>query len=94
MSPSPIGSHISQPPNIIPHLPLRIVLNRHIRQLSRDLGDGALGNVSDLGEWVDGELREDAVRGLGTESIEGLEGGLEELLLREVDAEDEDLGEC
>ena len=94
MSPSPITTHISQPPDIIPHLPLCIVLNRHIRQLSGDLSDGALGDVSDFSEWVDGELGEDAVGCLWAEGVEGLEGCLQELLLGEVDAEDEDLEGC
>lgn len=91
MSPSSIRTHISQPSNIISHLPLCVVLNRHVGQLGRDLGDSALGDVADLGEWVDGEFGENAGGGLGAERVEGLEGCLQELLLREVDAEDEDL---
>ena len=94
MSSAPVASHISQSPDIIPQLPLRIVLNRQSRQLSRDLGHGALWNISNLGEWVDGELGQNAGGGLGTQSVERLEGCLEQLLLREVDAEDEDLVVC
>ncbi len=49
-------------------------------------------DVSDLGEWVNGELGEDAVGGLWAEGVEGLERCLQEFLLGEVDAKDEDLG--
>lgn len=51
-------------------------------------------DVSDLGEWVNGELGEDAVGGLWAEGVEGLERCLQEFLLGEVDAKDEDLGGC
>lgn len=61
MSPAPITSHISQPSNVIPHLPLRIVLNRHIRQFRSDLRNGALWDVPDFGKWVDGEFGDNAV---------------------------------
>ena len=40
---------------------------------------------------MDGKLGENAVGGLGTEGVEGFEGGFEEFLLGEVDAEYEDL---
>ena len=91
MSTASVGTHISQPSNIIAHLPLCIVLDRHVGQLGGNLSDGTLWDVSDLGEGVDAELGEDARGSLRTESIERLERLLEETLLGEVDAEDEDL---
>lgn len=94
MSSTPIGTHISQPPNIIPHLPLRIILNRHIAQFRRDLRHSALGDISDLSERVDAEFGENTGRSLWAEGVKGFKGGFEELLLGEVDAEDEDLEGC
>ena len=91
MSPPPITPHISQPPNILPHLPLRIVFDRHVRQLGRQLGDGALGNIANARERVDAEFRQQARGGLRAESVERLEGDGDQFGFREVDAEEENL---
>ncbi|KFY10967.1 hypothetical protein V491_07397 [Pseudogymnoascus sp. VKM F-3775] len=91
MSPPPVTSHIPQPPNILPHLPLRIILNRHVRQLRRQLRDGTLWDFADTRLWVDTELREEAGGGLWAKSVEGLQGCGHQFGFREVDAEEENL---
>lgn len=58
MSPPPITPHISQSPNVFPHLPLRIILDRHVGQLRRQLRDGALWDVTDARARVDAEFCE------------------------------------
>jgi hypothetical protein len=56
MPPAPIASHISQPANVVSHLPLGVVLDRQVRQLGSDLGDGSGWDIADFCTGMNGEF--------------------------------------
>jgi hypothetical protein len=77
MSSSPIATHVSQAPDILSHLSLRIVLNRHVGEFGGQRCDCTRRDGSDFGHRMDGELCEDAGGALLAEAIERLKRFLE-----------------
>lgn len=73
MPPASVASHISQAANVLPHLPLGVIFNGHVRQLGRDLRYGSRWNIANFCSGVYGEFGEDARRVLRTECPEALE---------------------
>lgn len=76
MSPAPVGSHILQSLDVVLHNLARIVLDRHGRQLGRQLDHRFGGERFDALSREDGIFGHDAFGGLRAEGEEGGESFL------------------
>jgi hypothetical protein len=78
----PICAHVFQTSDVLLHLSPQIVLNLHVRELGGKVQDGRVLQTADLRPRVDVEPSHDALRNLGADAEEALEGTLRDLDLR------------
>lgn len=69
----PVGSHVTQPADVVLNNSTRVVLDCHGRQLGREGGDGLCGQGADTRLRMDGELGQNPRRQVRTDRVELLE---------------------
>lgn len=74
MPPPPVRAHVPQPLDVVLQLPPRVVLQRHLRQLARQVVNLLLGQRAHARRIVDVEARHQFRAGLGPESVKAAQG--------------------
>lgn len=87
--PATVGSHISQPLDVVLQGPPQIIFNLHGGQFGGQVGDLAVAEGANLCGRVDVMARHYADGDLGADAVEGLESLLDQVRAGEVGAVEE-----